>query len=260
MAKKKFQPDQFKLGWLPDIPDARDFLYAAPLKVMLKLPVKIDLRSKFPSPKIYNQGSLGSCTANALSAAFQFGQKKQKKSSFMPSRLFLYYNERVMINTVNSDSGAYIRDGIKSLNKNGICKESLWPYVESKFTDKPPPACYSQALKNQVVSYRRLTNTLNTIKGCLAEGFPFVFGFTVYESFMTAQVAKTGIMPMPKSSEESVGGHAVCAAGYDDSKQAILVRNSWGGGWGIKGYFWMPYAYISNTNMADDFWTIRLVE
>jgi len=89
MAKKKFQPDQLKLGWLPDIPDARDFLYAAPLKVMLKLPVKIDLRSKFPSPKIYNQGSLGSCTANALSAAFQFGQKKQKKSSFMPSRLFL---------------------------------------------------------------------------------------------------------------------------------------------------------------------------
>ena len=260
MAKKKSTRLQFKMGWLPDIPDARDFSYAAPLKVMQKLPVKIDLRAKFPSPKVYNQGGLGSCTANALGAAFQFGQQKQHKATFMPSRLFLYYNERVMINTVNSDSGAFIRDGIKSLNKQGICKEILWPYTESKFTQKPPQVCYSQALKNQITSYLRLANNLNTMKGCLSEGYPFVFGFTVYESFMTKQVASTGIMPMPKAGEQVVGGHAVVAAGFDDSKQAILARNSWGGSWGKAGYFWMPYAYISNSNLADDFWTIRLVE
>ncbi|MES1225948.1 MAG: C1 family peptidase, partial [Bacteroidota bacterium] len=252
MAKKKTVPVQFKMGWLPDIPDARDFSYSAPLKVMLKLPPKIDISAGFPAPKIYNQGSLGSCTANALSAAFQFGQKKQKKTTFMPSRLFLYYNERVIINTVNSDSGAFIRDGIKSLNKKGICKESLWPYNESKFTQKPPQACYTEALKNQITSYQRITNNLNTMKGCLAEGYPFVFGFTVYESFMTPQVAKSGVMPMPKANEEVVGGHAVTAAGFDDKKQAFWVRNSWGTGWGKSGYFWMPYAYISNSNLADD--------
>jgi C1A family cysteine protease len=165
-----------------------------------------------------------------------------------------------MINTVNSDSGAFIRDGIKSLNKQGICKESVWPYNEAKFTQKPPQACYTEALKNQITSYLRLSNNLATMKGCLSEGYPFVFGFTVYESFMTAKVAKTGLMPMPKAGEQVVGGHAVVAAGFDDSKQAILTRNSWGSAWGKAGYFWMPYAYISNNNLADDFWTIRLVE
>ena len=259
MAKtKKAVAPAFKMGWLPDIPDARDFQYAAPLKIMLKLPVKTDLRSK--CPPVYNQGSLGSCTANALGAAFQFGQKKQGKATFMPSRLFLYYNERVYIHTENSDSGAFIRDGIKSLNVDGICKETLWPYDISKFTIKPNAACYKAAQQSQIISYQRLTNSINTLKGCLAEGYPYVFGFTVYESFMTPKVAKTGIMPMPNLAKEKVvGGHAVMCVGFDDAKQAFLVRNSWGTGWGIKGYFWMPYAYATS-NLANDFWTIRTVE
>ncbi|MBK9928470.1 MAG: C1 family peptidase [Saprospiraceae bacterium] len=266
MAKKtkKLSPSKYGLGWLPDLPDARDYMYAAPLRVAMKLATKIDLRPGCTA--IYDQGRLGSCVSNALGAAFEFGKKKQRKATFMPSRLFMYYNQRIVINTVNSDSGAFIRDGIKSLNRQGVCKETLWTYDDNnapgaKFTQKPPAICYTQALANQIISYQRLTHNLNTLKGCLAEGLPFVFGFTVYDSFMTSTVARTGIMPMPNLSKEHVrGGHAVMAVGYDDAKKAFIVRNSWGTGWGIKGYFWMPYAFITGLNFTSDFWTIRLVE
>jgi len=245
------------LGWLPDLPDFRDFMYAAPTAIASAIPTSMDLRNG--CPPVYDQGQLGSCTANALAGAFEFDLKKQKKTDFMPSRLFIYYNERVLINTVNSDSGAYIRDGIKTMNKEGVCPETEWPYVIAKFAQKPPAICYTDAKKNQIKSYQRLVNSLNQLQSCIAEGFPFVFGFTVYESFMTAEVAKTGLVPMPKRTEKVLGGHAVMAVGYDDKKQVFIVRNSWGKGWGDKGYFYMPYAYITDQNKCDDFWTIRLI-
>jgi C1A family cysteine protease len=247
----------YSLGWLPDLPDFRDFVYAAPMSVAVALPSHADLRTG--CPPVYDQGHLGSCTANALAGAFEFDLKKQNKPDFMPSRLFIYYNERVLINTVNSDSGAYIRDGIKTMNKDGVCPESEWPYDIANFTHKPSQKCYKDALKSQIKSYQRLFNTLNQLQGCLAEGFPFVFGFTVYESFMKEDVAHNGIMPMPKPTEKVMGGHAVMAVGYDDQKQVFIVRNSWGPGWGDKGYFYMPYAYITDTNRCDDFWTIRFI-
>ncbi len=257
-SKKKSNP-AYKLGWVPDIPDARDILYAAPAKVLKKLASKINLTSKFPA--VYDQGQLGSCTANAIGAAFQFLQKKQKIKDFIPSRLFIYYNERVILGTINEDSGAMIRDGIKTMNKQGACMETMWPYKIEMFTQKPPKECYKEALKHQVTSYQRLSQNLNQLKGCLAAGYPFVFGFTVYDSFMSQAVARTGKMPMPDLSKEKVaGGHAVVAAGYDDSLQAFIVRNSWGKGWGKNGYFTMPYAYIQNSSLCDDFWTMRIIE
>lgn len=257
MATSKPKKQTFSFGWLPDLPDARDLMYSATLSVMKKLAAKVDLKSKCPA--VYDQGALGSCTANALGGAFQFGQKKQGKPNWVPSRLFIYYNERVLIHTVNSDSGAYIRDGIKTMNKQGVCAEINWPYDITQFTQKPSPLCYDKALTNQVLSYMRINNTsLNQLRSCLSEGFPFVFGFSVYESFRS--IGKNGLMPMPKPSEELLGGHAVMAVGYDDTKQVFIVRNSWGKGWGDKGYFYMPYAYITDTNRCDDFWTIRLVE
>ena len=251
------QKPDYRLGWLPDLPDQRDIMYAAPMSIMLKLPSAADLRNQ--CPPVYDQGQLGSCTANALSGAYEFDLKKQQKQDFMPSRLFVYYNERVLINTVNSDSGAYIRDGIKTMNQQGVCPEKDWVYDITKFALKPSAKCYTEAKTCQVKSYQRLVNSLSQLKGCLADGFPFVFGFTVYESFYSDQVTKTGIMPMPKLPGEKVeGGHAVCAVGYDDSKNAFIIRNSWGAGWGVKGYFYMPYAYITS-NLCSDFWTIRLV-
>jgi C1A family cysteine protease len=184
---------------------------------------------------------------------------KQSVPNFTPSRLFIYYNERVIEGTVASDSGAMIRDGIKTVAKQGACPETTWPYLIQKFATKPTHASYVQAAKHKVSLYQRLTPIASQLKGCLASGFPFVFGFTVYESFESPAVAKTGKVPMPGPTESVLGGHAVMAVGYDESKQVFIVRNSWGPGWGIKGYFTMPYAYLTNPHLADDFWTIRLV-
>jgi C1A family cysteine protease len=247
-----------RFGWVPDLPDARDHLYAAPLGVMGALPGSVDLRSKFPA--CYDQGQLGSCTGNAIAGAVQFERRKQMLSpDFTPSRLFIYYNERVMEGTVNTDAGAMIRDGIKSVAKQGVCTEKTWPYVISKFAKKPPAKAYTEAKKYTATSYSRVTRTLNQMKGCLASGFPFVFGFTVYDSFEGTAVAKTGKVPMPKPSETVLGGHAVLAVGYNDAQDRFIVRNSWGTGWGQKGYFTMPYAYLTDPNLSDDFWTIRLI-
>ncbi|MDD5543349.1 MAG: C1 family peptidase [Acidobacteriia bacterium] len=248
-----------RYGWTPDIPDHRDHIYAAPSPTLAALPKKTDLRTL--CPPVYNQGQLGSCTANAIGAALEFDQMLQKeKEVFLPSRLFIYYNERKMEGTVNSDSGAMIRDGIKSVAKQGACPETQWPYVIAKFRKLPPRPCYTHGLQHQAIQYQRLVSNLNQMKGCLASGFPFVFGFAVYESFESPQVAKTGHAPMPSSGEGQLGGHAVLAVGYDDAKQWFIVRNSWGSQWGMKGYFTLPYAYLTDPNLADDFWTIRLVE
>lgn len=254
----KSRRDKFSYGWVPDLPDRRDFMYAAPIKMVAKLPPELDLTKK--CPPVYNQGQLGSCTANAIGAAFEFDEIKQRmKDEFTPSRLFIYYNERVMENTVNSDSGAQIRDGIKSINNEGVCPEKIWPYDISKFIEKPSAQCYKEAKKNKAVSYQRVIQNMNQMKGCIADGYPFVFGFTVYESFEGAEVARSGHLSMPKSGEAAVGGHAVMAVGYSDKNQWFIIRNSWGTDWGIKGYFTMPYAYISDNNLCDDFWTVRMV-
>jgi C1A family cysteine protease len=266
-------PGQQKIGrygWKPDLPDHRDFNYAVPHKTAVALPAKIDLRPGCPKV-VYDQGEIGSCTANAIAGAIEFGQIKQKLREFTPSRLFIYYNERVMEGTSPSvDSGAQIRDGIKSVAKLGACKEKTWPYSDVNKSPEPCPSCayakkpsaaaFSEAAKHKIKAYQRLnSNQLSDLKGCLASGHPFVFGFTVYDSFEGAQVAKTGIVSMPKSNERVVGGHAVLAVGYDDSTSRFIVRNSWGPGWGMKGYFTIPYLYLINGELADDFWTIQNV-
>lgn len=247
-----------RYGWQPDLPDQRDLRYAAPAKVLLKLPPKTDLSAGCPA--VYDQGQLGSCTANAIGAAFEYGLHKQMAPDFMPSRLFIYYNERLMEGSVESDSGAMIRDGMKSVNKQGVCPEKDWPYLEKKFAVKPSVSCYSKALYHQVLSYHRISRSIDQIRGCLAEGYPMVLGFTVYESFESAEMARTGRLMMPLPGEHVVGGHAVLAIGYDDSTRRFLVRNSWGENWGINGNFTMPYDYLLDENLSDDFWTIRIVE
>jgi C1A family cysteine protease len=241
-------------GWLPDIPDQRDHLYGAIRKIPTTLPTKIDLRPGC-SP-VEDQKELGSCTANALAGSLEFLMRKDKVRFADMSRLFIYYNERVIEHTVKTDAGAMIRDGIKTLAKQGCCTEKSWPYDIARFAVKPTKACYAEALDYQILSYARL-NTLDEMRTCLAEGFPFVFGFSVYESFETQQVANSGVVNMPNAGERLLGGHAVLGVGYDDKSKRFTVRNSWGLDWGQKGYFTMPYGYLSDRNLSDDFWTIR---
>jgi C1A family cysteine protease len=245
-------------GWNPDLPDVRDHLFAAAPQVLAALPPKVDLRPE--CPPVYDQGKLGSCTANAIGGALQFDQMKQKERDFAPSRLFIYYCEREVEGTVDSDSGAMIRDGIKCVNREGAPPEDDWPYDIEKFRDKPSQKAYDDAELHQALTYQRVPRTLSQMKGCLAGGYPFVFGFRVYESFESDEVARTGEAPLPKPDEQALGGHAVLAVGYDDDSQRFIVRNSWGEKWAEKGYFTLPYAYLNERGLASDFWAINTVE
>jgi C1A family cysteine protease len=209
---------------------------------------------------VYDQGQLGSCTANAIGAALEFDQMRQKENPSTPSRLFIYYNERAMEGTVDSDSGAQIRDGVKSVNQQGAPPETEWPYEIDKFKDKPPQKAYDEGTQHEAILYQRVTQTLGQIKGCLAAGFPFVFGFVVYESFEGQQVASTGEAQLPQAGEKQLGGHAVLAVGYDEDQQRFTIRNSWGTKWGMQGYFTLPYPYLLQETLSSDFWTIRSVK
>jgi C1A family cysteine protease len=270
MKKAAKRNGQFGFGWMPDLPDNRDHLYSAPLAKLRVLPSKVDLRRR--CPRVYNQGRIGSCTANAIAAAIEFNRKRQKLRDFIPSRLFIYYNEQSLEHSIPLDNGAQLRDGIKSVAKQGACPETEWTYDDTpadpitnlwppaaKPRQKPSKSCYTHARKFRAVNYQRVDRMLSQMKGCLADGFPFVFGFTVYNSFQSAKVARTGVLQMPKPREGVVGGHAVLAVGYDDKAERFIVRNSWGIKWGKKGYFTMPYSYLLTDNLSDDFWTIRLV-
>jgi C1A family cysteine protease len=248
-------------GWRPDKPDVRDLRVRVPHPdVLVALPDSVDLRSGFPA--CYDQGDLGSCTANAIGGCLEFDQRKQgKKSAATPSRLFIYYNERVMEGTVSEDAGAEIRDGIKSVNQLGAPSEKLWPYVIAKFAKKPSVRAYRSATAHQALRYERIDNAkIDNLRAVLASGFPFAFGFTVYDFFESDVMAKTGILAIPSANEGTVGGHAVVGIGYDHAKQMVLVRNSWNTDWGKNGNFWIPYSYITNSDLADDFWVIRQVE
>lgn len=271
-----------RYGWLPDLPDSRDLAYKTVLP-KVKLPEKVDL-SPFCSP-VEDQGRLGSCTANACAGNLELLECKginpvpqaspaiswidRFKAMFgVPpkanpllanqykdvSRLFIYYNARKLIGTENQDSGAFIRDCMKTLAREGHCLEVLWPYNTDRFTERPSFRAYQDASKHTIMVYMRLLS-LNEILTCLADGYPVIVGITIYESFESDNVKNTGIVDMPKPGERTLGGHAVMIVGYDQATQRFLVRNSWGSSWGMNGYFTIPYDYVMG--LGDDFWTIR---
>ena len=222
---------------------------------------EVDLREYVD--QVYSQGSLNSCTANAVCAAYQLDLKKQAEADsdytdFDPSRLFLYYNTRARKNQAKKNAGASLRDTIKALNTCGVCEESDWPYDTNKFRKKPTHQCYSDAEGNDLRHYKRLNHTdIHQLRACLKEKNPFVFGFEVYRSFHEAE--EDGEMPMPTDRElrrDPLGEHAVVAVGYDDEEQQVTVLNSWGEDWGDEGYFYMPYDFITDSDFCFDFWKI----
>jgi len=216
-------------------------------------PATFDLRNKISI--MYDQGPLGSCTANALCYAYIYDDPTYK-----PSRLFLYYNERYLDRDVNQDAGSTLSQGINALEKYGVCSETTWPYNVSKFAVKPQDIAYTESVKHEVIEANRVLQTMSSLKGCLTSGFPFVVGIEIYASFESNMVSSTGYVPMPDvNHEELLGGHAVICVGFNDSKGVWIMKNSWGSSWGDRGYFYLPYAYLTNTQLSGDVWKITKV-
>lgn len=241
-----------KYNWRKDKPDSRDYIYKG---VRVDQAV-VDLRPYMTA--VEDQGRLGSCTGQAVAGAIEYLNKRSGAITDV-SRLFIYYYERLIEGTVNTDSGAYIRDGIKAVSHYGAPLEKLWPYSITKFRDAPSEAAVNDALRRRVTLYERVTD----FNGCitaLSNNYPVIIGFNVYSSFQSSVVTRTGMMPYPNIRREYLlGGHAVLLVGYNKNTRRFIARNSWGSRWGDRGYFYMPFQVIQNTNMSDDFWVVKSV-
>ena len=244
-----------RYGWKRSLPDQRDrqHLYVAPAN--LTIPASVDLRPS--DPPIRDQGEEGSCTAFASTGADWFVRRKLGLADFERSEAFTYWGARVYEGTIPDDSGAQVREALRDLVWHGACPIDVMPYVAGSYTLPPSPQAKAAAAEHKVTSYHAVPQTLTAMRSCRAEGYPFISGFTVYESFESSTVARTGVVPMPHMTEGVLGGHAVVTVGYSDATQRFLVRNSWGTVWGMHGYFTVPYAYWTSRDLADDFWTLR---
>jgi C1A family cysteine protease len=245
-----------KLGWKRDKLDERDYKYSAVMPAVITLPPSVNLVKEMP--EIWDQGNLGSCVFHGVPAAIWHCRYKQNDKPVMPSRLFSYYNTRVDEGSVYEDAGAEIRDAVKNIARLGICPENEWPYIIERFADEPDAKCYKDALKFQILEYRRINLNLTEMKTCLAEGYPFVFGVMVYSNF--PMDTTTGTVKMPGKYDYAEGGHCLLAVGYNDKTKRFTFRNSWGEAWGKKGYGTIPYKYLTDPELSADFWTIRACE
>ena len=250
---------EFKFGCNPQSEDKRDLLY-----VKVSAPIEfgpIDLRSQ--CPPIRNQGNLGACSAFGSTTLFDFVRKKNKLQNWLPSPLFTYYSTRKLTGQEANDSGACVRDALKSTVKDGVAMERVWPYKVAKFAENPPQEVWDDAEKHQTLKYLSINiNDKNSFLSCLNEGYPFIFGIRLYSSFSSATVFFTGRVPIPNTqTEQLLGGHCMMAVGYEkteDGKELLIVQNSWGENWGQRGFCYIPMEYFMSEGF--DLWTIRETE
>jgi C1A family cysteine protease len=251
-------------GWKQDVDDARDWRLPEPTdEAVAALPSAVGL----PGLPVMGQGNTSSCTAHAVAYAHRFDQVKQRGRTgldWQPSRLFIYWNARVLDQALYNeqgrpivDEGCSIRSGIKSLSSYGVPGETYWSWRTSKVNAKPTTVAYQEARRHMGTSYWRVAQTEVAMKQCLASGFPFVVGIFCYESMDTEAVDRTGDLPMPGPREALLGGHAILITGYDDSRQRFTFENSWGASWGRGGFGTVPYAYMAG--QSSDPWTLRQV-
>jgi C1A family cysteine protease len=244
-------------GWQRQQPDRRDARFHPAPSVLESLPAAGDLTSGMGP--VLDQGPIGSCGPNSADSLILFDQQKQGMPVKSSSRRLIYWFTRYLMGTVDQDSGVDNRTMLKALNQFGQCAEDLDPYDVARYREPPPDAAVKAAAAAKITNYAAVMQTLDVMRACIASGFPFLFGFSVYESFESAEVTHTGMVPMPRWGERSVGGHDVVICGYDDAKQLFKFKNSWGDSWGHQGYGYFPYAYATDPNLSSDFWVINAI-
>jgi len=257
ILRRKPTPKIF-FGLKRDTYDSRDKIYRAK-KSFVELPESTNMKNINMFPWRYDQGPLGSCVGNGIVEAFRKTLLTNKQPDLDGSRLYAYYNARAPEDKFE-DAGASIRDGIKGLNAYGLCKEETWPYVISKFAVKPPDAAFIEGLNHQALVYERIYPISKTaIMDALSRGFPVVYGKILFKSFMSDDVAKTGIVPYPGRCEDEVGGH--CETMFDYDPEGVIELNTWGENWGFnRGCDKIPWKYILDSKKCFDFWVIYLTE
>lgn len=235
----------------PSQPDIRDYIYRSDSTKDLKK--SADLREW--DTIVESQYSLGSCSSNAITNAYELLVKREYPEHFKHlSRLFIYYNTRSEYGDIQKDDGIYLRDGLKSLAKFGVCSEELWPYDIEKFDDRPTNECYEDAKKRKILTYQKLIS-IYYIMQVLGNNNPVVFGMEIYDSFMDLN-ERISTVNLPSRKEKSLGGHAMCMVGYDLEKRLFLAKNSFGTSWGDRGYCWIPFDYIRQEGY--DIWTFEI--
>jgi C1A family cysteine protease len=246
-----------RFGWRPDYPDYRDF----PLRAVMPAAVEVPMVKNLITPPVLDQGDLGSCVFHALATHMEAVMVANRESSewWYLSPLFGYYNYREAHGSIDVDQGAHPRLALKQAASDGICRESLWPYRISSWRLKPPAEAYTEARNHRVHSYFRLQQDISEMLACIASGYGFICGVSVYESFLSDYTERTGKVVLPQRGEAWLGGHAVYICGHDKHARHFLGQNSWGTGWGNKGRFTIPFDYLADAGLAGDFWTIRML-
>lgn len=245
---------QRKWGWKPGLPDHRDHKFSTKHLSIDDFPEIIDLSAYLPP--VLSQLAEGSCTAHAITEGFRTERIKANLTDFDFARNQLYYDERAIEGTVDSDSGAMIRDGVKSLTDKGVAHETLWPYVETDMYNQPTANVYEDAANYKINKFSAVEVNPASIMEALNEGHPVIAGISVFQSFESDEVAKTGIVPMPGANDKVIGGHAILIFSSKKNERLFGVRNSWGEDWGDKGNFWAPFDYIGSEKFSSDFWVI----
>jgi C1A family cysteine protease len=240
-----------KFNIKPSLPDDRDYIYRSDSTEVLR--EQVDLREW--DTIVESQDSLGSCSANAITNAYELCVNRMYPEYFTHlSRLFIYYNTRLEHGIVEEDEGMFLRDGMKSLTRYGVCCEELWPYNITKFNIEPSEEAYEDAKKRRILRYQKLISTYY-ITEVLNNNKPVVFGMTIYDSFMNLN-ERISTVSFPSRKEKSMGGHAMCMVGYDLKKRLFLAKNSFGTDWGEDGYCWIPFDYIRQEGY--DIWTFDI--